>query len=109
MLIGSGLQALATSGKFKPVALGQIRTAGNTADSSNASKSTPKKIGINLLSKKGNFGYHPPLTGQQWCFLVDYSPSCYCVLPAMFAFTKAMATSSDYAPPYTPPYAPPLG
>jgi hypothetical protein len=30
MLIGSGLQALATSGKFKPVALGQIRTAGNT-------------------------------------------------------------------------------
>jgi hypothetical protein len=29
MLIGSGLQALATSGKFKPVALGQIRTAGN--------------------------------------------------------------------------------
>jgi hypothetical protein len=32
MLIGSGLQALATSGKFKPVALGQIRTAGNNAD-----------------------------------------------------------------------------
>src|SRR6516165_3422262 len=31
MLIGSGLQALATSGKFKPVALSQIRTAGNTA------------------------------------------------------------------------------
>jgi hypothetical protein len=30
MLIGSGLQALATSGKFKPVALGQIRTAGNS-------------------------------------------------------------------------------
>jgi hypothetical protein len=30
MLIGSGLQALATSGKFKPVTLGQIRTAGNT-------------------------------------------------------------------------------
>jgi hypothetical protein len=29
MLIGSGLQALASSGKFKPVALGQIRTAGN--------------------------------------------------------------------------------
>jgi hypothetical protein len=31
MLIGSGLQALATSGKFKPVALGQIRTAGNSS------------------------------------------------------------------------------
>jgi hypothetical protein len=30
MLIGSGLQALATSGKFKPVAFGQIRTAGDT-------------------------------------------------------------------------------
>jgi hypothetical protein len=29
MLIGSGLQALATSHKFKPVALGQIRTAGD--------------------------------------------------------------------------------
>jgi hypothetical protein len=29
MLIGSGLQALATSGKFKPVAFGQIRTAGD--------------------------------------------------------------------------------
>jgi hypothetical protein len=31
MLIGSGLQAFASSGKFKPVALDQIRTAGNTA------------------------------------------------------------------------------
>jgi opacity protein-like surface antigen len=31
MLIGSGLQALATSGKFKPVTLGQIRTAGNNS------------------------------------------------------------------------------
>jgi hypothetical protein len=30
MLIGSGLQALASSGKFKPVALDQIRTAGNS-------------------------------------------------------------------------------
>jgi hypothetical protein len=30
MLIGSGLQALATSGKFKPVDFGQIRTAGDT-------------------------------------------------------------------------------
>ena len=29
MLIGSGLQALATSGKFKPVDFGQIRTAGD--------------------------------------------------------------------------------
>ena len=29
MLIGSGLQAFASSGKFKPVALDQIRTAGN--------------------------------------------------------------------------------
>jgi hypothetical protein len=29
MLIGSGLQALATSGKFKPVAFSQIRTAGD--------------------------------------------------------------------------------
>jgi hypothetical protein len=32
MLIGSGLQALASSGKFKPVILDQIRTAGNTID-----------------------------------------------------------------------------
>jgi hypothetical protein len=32
MLIGSGLQALATSGKFKPVALDQIPTAGNKMD-----------------------------------------------------------------------------
>jgi hypothetical protein len=30
MLIGSGLQALATSDKFKPLVLGQIRAAGNT-------------------------------------------------------------------------------
>jgi len=30
MLIGSGLQALATSGKFKPVDFRQIRTAGDT-------------------------------------------------------------------------------
>jgi hypothetical protein len=30
MLIGSGLQALATSGKFKPVDFGQIRTAGDS-------------------------------------------------------------------------------
>jgi hypothetical protein len=30
MLIGSGLQALATPGKFKPVDFGQIRTAGDT-------------------------------------------------------------------------------
>jgi hypothetical protein len=33
MLIGSGLQALATSGKFKPVDFGQIRTAGDRARS----------------------------------------------------------------------------
>jgi hypothetical protein len=32
MLIGSALQALATSGKFKPVDFGQIRTAGDTFD-----------------------------------------------------------------------------
>jgi hypothetical protein len=31
MLIGSGLQALATSGKFKPVDFGQIRTAGDNS------------------------------------------------------------------------------
>jgi hypothetical protein len=29
MLIGSGLQALATSDKFKPLVLGQIRAAGD--------------------------------------------------------------------------------
>jgi hypothetical protein len=32
MLIGSGLQALATSDKFKPLVLGQIRAAGNSQD-----------------------------------------------------------------------------
>jgi len=36
MLIGSGLQALATSGKFKPVDFGQIRTGGDTASSNGA-------------------------------------------------------------------------
>src|SRR5271157_6498037 len=30
MLIGSGLQALATSDKFEPLVLGQIRAAGDT-------------------------------------------------------------------------------
>jgi hypothetical protein len=37
MLIGSGLQALATSGKFKPLAFGQIRTAGDRGRQGNAS------------------------------------------------------------------------
>jgi hypothetical protein len=30
MLIGSGLQALATSDKFKPLAFGQIQAAGDS-------------------------------------------------------------------------------
>ena len=32
MLIGSGLQALATSDKFKPLVLGQIQAAGDTRE-----------------------------------------------------------------------------
>jgi hypothetical protein len=45
MLIGSGLQALASSGKFTPVALGQIRTAGNKDPNDRRLKKGRKKEG----------------------------------------------------------------
>jgi hypothetical protein len=41
MMIGSGLQALTTLGKFKPMVLGEIQAAGDTTMMSSADRSAP--------------------------------------------------------------------